>query len=74
MQVTINSIVTLPYKHLNRDNVTIPTLMDNGVEVSDDLDKAEVLNSQFKSVFTREPITPELANKDHSPRPDMSHH
>jgi len=49
--------------------------MVNGVEVSDDLDKAEVLNSQFKSIFTREPIiTSELPNKGHSPHPDMSHH
>jgi len=69
----IDSIVTSLYKHLNRDNVTIPTLMDNGKEVSDDLDKAEILNSQFKSVFTREPITSELPNKDISPRPDISH-
>jgi len=45
--------------------------MDNGVEESDDLDKAEVLNSLFKFVFTREPITSELPNKGH---PDMSHH
>jgi len=48
--------------------------MDNGVEVSDDLDKAEVLNSQFKSVFAREPIISELPNKCHSQHPDMSHH
>jgi len=59
-------------KHLKRDNVTIPTLMDNGVEVSHDLDKAEVLNSQFKYVFTREPITSELPNKGHSPHPGMA--
>jgi len=70
----MDSIVISPYKHLKRDNVTIPTLMDSGVEVSDDLDKAEVLNSQFKSVFTREPITSELSNKGHSSHPDMSHH
>ena len=42
------------------------------MEVSDDLNKAEILNSQFKSVFTREPITSELPNKVHSPHPDMS--
>ena len=35
-------------KHLKRDHATIPSLMDNGVEVSDDLNKAEVLNSQCK--------------------------
>jgi len=51
-------------KHLKKDNVAIPTLMDNGVEVSDNLCKAEVLNRQFKSVFTKEPVTSELPNKD----------
>ena len=59
-------------KPLMRDNVTIPNLMDNGVEVTVDLNKAEVLNSQFKSAFTRKPVTSALPNKGHSPHPDMS--
>ena len=43
----------------------LPAWTMHGVEVSDDLNKAEIFNSQFKS---------ELPNKGHSPHPDMSPH
>ena len=60
-------------KHLKKDNVTIPTLLDNGAEVSDNMGKTEVLNRQFKSVFTEEPVTSDLPNKVPSPYPDICH-
>ena len=60
-------------KHLKKDNVTIPTLLDKGDEVSDNLDKAEVLNRHFRSVFTEEPIALVLPDKGPSPHPDIHH-
>ena len=39
--LSCNKKFWLLMKHLKSDNVTIPTLMDNGVKVSDDLNKAE---------------------------------
>ena len=46
----------------------IPTLLDNKKEVSDSLDKAELLNKQFKSVFTIESDS-NLSDKGPSPYP-----
>ena len=60
-------------KHLKKDNVTILTLLDNGAEVSDNIGRTEVLNRQFKSVFTKESTTSDLPNKGPSPYPDMCH-
>ena len=42
-------------KSLKVDNIGIPTLNNNKLE-SDNILKAEILNSQFKSVFTQENV------------------
>ena len=42
-------------KSMRRDNYGIPTLQKNGVTYSSDVDKAEVLNKHFASVFTKDP-------------------
>ena len=60
-------------KHLKKDNITIPTLLDNGVEGSDDVSKIEVLNRQFKSAFTNDSAISDLPNKGPSPYPHICH-
>ena len=55
-------------KSMRRDNYGIPTLQKNGVTYSSDVDKAEVLNKHFASVFTKDPgVT--VPNLDPSPYP-----
>ena len=53
-----------------RDNYGIPTLQKDGVMYSSDVDKAEVLNRHFASVFTKASglIVPNL---DPSPYPEL---
>ena len=46
-------------------------MFDSGNKVSDNLDKAEVLNRHFRSVFTEEPITLVLPDKGPSLHPDI---
>ena len=41
-------------KKLRRDSMGIPALRKDGLLVSDDVGKAEILNAQFESVFTSE--------------------
>ena len=43
----------------------------NGISYDSSLDKAEVLNQQFQSVFTKEPNSP-LPDKGPSPHPTIS--
>ena len=73
MVVHLLAIKKFELKHFKKDNVTIPTLLDNGAEVSDDVGKTEVLNRQFKSVFAKESATSDLPNKCPSPYPDICH-
>ena len=57
-------------KALRRENTNIPVLNYNGSSHESSLDKAEVLNQQFQSVFTKEPNSP-LPDKGFSPYPTM---
>ena len=57
-------------KSLRKDNCSIQSLKSNDEIVTDGIDKAEVLNSYFQSVFTHEPNT-ELPNKGPSPYPSI---
>ena len=41
-------------KKLKKDSTGIPALKDQGVLISENIKKAEILNKQFKSVFTTE--------------------
>jgi hypothetical protein len=41
-------------KKLKKDSTGIPALKDRGTLISDNIQKAELLNNQFKSVFTKE--------------------
>ena len=58
-------------KSLRKENCDIQSLKSNDLVVTDSIDKAEVLNSFFQSVFTHEQGT-ELPNKGPSPYPSMS--
>ena len=57
-------------KSMRRDNYGIPTLQKDGITYSSDVDKAEVLNRHFASVFTKDSglIVPNL---DPSPYPEL---
>ena len=55
-------------KALRRENTNIPVLNYNGFSHESTLEKAEVLNQQFQSVFTKEPDSP-LPDKGLSPHP-----
>ena len=63
-------VIYTTVKHLKKDNVAIPILLDNGAKVSEDVGKTEVLNRKFKSIFTKEPATSDLPNKGPSPYSD----
>ena len=58
-------------KSLRKDNCNIQSLKLNDSVVTDGMDKAEVLNSYFQSIFTNE-LDTELPNKGPSPYPSMS--
>ena len=55
---------------IRRDQTGITALQSDDNLVTDSLDKAELLNHQFKSVFTNEPIS-DLPDKGPSPYPNM---
>ena len=55
---------------MRRDNYGIPTLQKNGVTYSSDVDKAEVLNKNFASVFTKD-LGVTVPNLDPSPYPEL---
>ncbi|MES9904902.1 MAG: reverse transcriptase family protein [Sedimenticola sp.] len=57
-------------KSQKNDSSNIASLRDNGILKSDTKTKANILNSQFKSVFTSEPDGA-LPNKGPSPFPSM---
>ena len=57
-------------KNLRRDQVGITSLQSDGNPITDSFGKAELLNKQFKSVFTNEPAG-DLPNKGPSPYPSM---
>ena len=57
-------------KNIRRERVGITSLQSDGNPVTDSLGKAELLNKQFKSVFTNEPAG-DLPNKGPSPYPNM---
>ena len=52
-------------KKLKKDSTGIPALKDQGVLISENIKQAEILNKQFKSVFTTE-------DKDSIPDPQPS--
>ena len=58
-------------KSLKKDSCSIQSLKLNDLVVTDGIDKAEVLNSYFQSVFTHE-LDTELPDKGPSPYPSMS--
>ena len=57
-------------KSMRRDNYGIPTLQKNGITYSSDVDKAEVLNKNFASVFTKD-LGVTVPNLDPSPYPEL---
>jgi len=57
-------------KALRRENTNIPVLNYNGSSHESSLERAEVLNQQFQSVFTKEPDSP-LPDKGLSPHPTI---
>ena len=57
-------------KSMCRDNYGIHTLQKNGVTYSSDVDKAEVLNKHFASVFTKD-LGVTVPNLDPSPYPEL---
>ena len=57
-------------KNIRRDRVGIISLQSDGNPITNSLGKAELLNEQFKSVFTIEPVG-DLPNKGPSPYPTM---
>ena len=57
-------------KGLRRDHTGIASLQSDDTLVTNSLDKAEMLNQQFKSVFTNEPLS-NLPDKGPSPHPTM---
>lgn len=60
-------------KCLKFDTIGIPALMRNGNLESDNRAKAEVLNTQFCSVFTQEnPIIPPLDDSETPPMPNIT--
>ena len=56
---------------MKKDSCSIQSLKLNDLFVTDGIDKAEVLNSYFQSVFTHE-LDTELPDKGPSPYPSMS--
>ena len=59
-------------KRLKVDNIGIPTLNNNNKLESDSRLKAEILNSQFKSVFTHENVhLPQEPSTNIPPMPDI---
>lgn len=60
-------------KGLRCDSIGIPTLKSNGILESDNLAKADILNHQFKSVFTLEKETlPSMGVSKTPSMPDIS--
>ena len=57
-------------KALRKENTNVPVLKKNGTNYGTSLDKAEILNNQFQSVFTIETDSP-LPDKGPSPHPTM---
>ena len=57
-------------KSLRKDNCGVPMLQNEGVTYTDNLDKAEVLNKHFASVFTHDNDSP-APHLGPSPYPDL---
>jgi hypothetical protein len=53
-------------KSIRTDNSGVAPLKRNGILVKDTVDKADILNNQFQSVFTNETDT-DIPDKGHSP-------
>jgi hypothetical protein len=60
-------------KNLRRDSFGITTLKSKDGLVSENAQKAEALNQQFKSVFTQENLNniPTMPHSDYTPMPDI---
>ena len=58
-------------KNLRKDNQGVSDLKVDGKLVSEDKQKAEALNDQFRSVFTEEG-TGQIPNLGRSPFPDIT--
>ena len=56
---------------MKKDSCSIQSLKLNNLVVTDGIDKAEILNSYFQSVFTHK-LDTELPDKGPSPYPSMS--
>ena len=61
-------------KSLRKDHVGVPALISNGKILTDSLEKAEVLNNQFYSVFTDEDLvnTPQIDQLEYPTMPEIS--
>ena len=61
-------------KSLRKDHVGVPALISNGKTLTDSLEKAEVLNNQFYSVFTDEDLvnTPQIDQLEYPTMPEIS--
>ena len=63
-------------KSIKRDNVGVGVLKTEGTDITDNHQKAEILNNHFKSVFTDEDITvfPDLGSSDIDDIPPLEFH
>ena len=61
-------------KNMRTDNTGVAALKENGITLSNPKDKADALNRQFESVFTREaPFDPSTElQQDHPSMPDIN--
>ena len=61
-------------KSLRKDHVGVSALISNGKTLTDSLEKAEVLNNQFYSVFTDEDLvnTPQIDQLEYPTMPEIS--
>ena len=61
-------------KSLHKDHVGVPALISNGKTLTDSLEKAEVLNNQFYSMFTDEDLinTPQIDQLEYPTMPEIS--
>ena len=59
---------------MRKENTNVPVLKKNGTNYENSLDKAEILNNQFQSVFTIKPdfLLPDKGPSLHPTLPDIT--